>query len=206
MSGWSWDKTKGVDVTPATQGTWDAFVAANPLASQFRNRRWPYYHLFLPLMPTKAKGTHAFRPAMGVVAQGNKSPPRRSPSPDWDQQQLEADFARKRSARHVEPNGDDLDDDNADLEHGMGPPSSSPAPSLGSKCAAAQPVSENHRKEPRLSGGSRALQDIASAATDFKGSWVTFMLVQPKLPLMLWLLQLLRLPTFYSPRSQNNCW
>ncbi|KAJ7732370.1 hypothetical protein DFH07DRAFT_780974 [Mycena maculata] len=170
MSGWAWDETKGVDVTSATQGTWDAFVAANPLASRFRNRGWPYYHLFLPLMPTKAKGTHAFRPAMGVVAQGGESPPRRSPSPDWDQQQLEADFARKRSAGHVEPNSDDLDNDDTDLEHGMGPPpSSSPAPSLSSKRAAAQPVSANHRKKPRLSGSSRALQDIASAATDFNG-------------------------------------
>ncbi|KAJ7453432.1 hypothetical protein FB451DRAFT_1004098, partial [Mycena latifolia] len=30
ISGWSWNDTTGVDVTPATQGTWDVYVAKFP--------------------------------------------------------------------------------------------------------------------------------------------------------------------------------
>ncbi|KAJ7118071.1 hypothetical protein C8R44DRAFT_559476, partial [Mycena epipterygia] len=40
MSGWSWDSKKGVDVSPATQGTWDAYVAKVPEAARFKNAGW----------------------------------------------------------------------------------------------------------------------------------------------------------------------
>ncbi|KAJ7081524.1 hypothetical protein C8R44DRAFT_563145, partial [Mycena epipterygia] len=58
VSGWSWDDERGVDVSPATQGTWDAFVAAHPAAAQFRNAGWPFFNLMETLMPSAAKGTH----------------------------------------------------------------------------------------------------------------------------------------------------
>ncbi|KAJ6540461.1 hypothetical protein B0H19DRAFT_1077872 [Mycena capillaripes] len=47
----------------------------------------------LSLVPEKAKGTHAFR---GTAASSRKE---KSPSPDWDEEQLEKDFAAANDDR-----------------------------------------------------------------------------------------------------------
>ncbi|KAJ7047967.1 hypothetical protein C8F04DRAFT_914258, partial [Mycena alexandri] len=56
ISGWHWDPKKGVNVTEAMEGSWDAWVAKNKQASRFRNKGWPHYDRLALLMPEKAKG------------------------------------------------------------------------------------------------------------------------------------------------------
>ncbi|KAJ7081523.1 hypothetical protein C8R44DRAFT_895043 [Mycena epipterygia] len=49
-AGWSWNDTQGVNVSPATQGAWDTFVAVHPAAAEFRNIGWPFFDLMAPLI------------------------------------------------------------------------------------------------------------------------------------------------------------
>lgn len=111
VSGWSWDDERGVDVSPATQGTWDAFVAAHPTAAQFRNRGWPFFDLMEALMPSAAKGTHVFRPG-AASNRTDSSPSRKSPSPDWDESQMARDdFGDDAGGSGSNPGGQNDDED-----------------------------------------------------------------------------------------------
>lgn len=91
MSGWTWDPKKGVDVSPATQGTWDAWVAKNPAAKRFRSKGWPHYDRLQLLMPEKAKGSNIFRASTGTGSSGKE----RASSPDWDEDAMNRDFANR---------------------------------------------------------------------------------------------------------------
>lgn len=75
-----------MSVTPATQGTWDAWVAKNKQAARFENKGWPFYDLMAPLMPQKAKGSNVFR------AGAASSEREKSQSPNWDYSQMDRDF------------------------------------------------------------------------------------------------------------------
>lgn len=103
VSGWNWDPKKGVNVTPATRGTWDDWVRKNKGAGRFRNKGWPHYERLLLLMPEKAKGGNVFR-AGTVSAEREKSP-----SPDWDYGALDRDFGDSGDGGEGEKNtgGDD---------------------------------------------------------------------------------------------------
>jgi hypothetical protein len=91
VSGWTWTNELGVNVTPAMEGTWEAFVARNPMAAQFRNKGWPYFDLMASIMPDTAKGTHVFRPGNAAPPPANEALARTS-SPDWDEDEMERDF------------------------------------------------------------------------------------------------------------------
>ncbi|KAJ7931982.1 hypothetical protein B0H13DRAFT_1485777, partial [Mycena leptocephala] len=56
VSGFSWSDEHGANISAASQGAWDAWVAVNPKAARFRSKGWPFYDLLAPLMPSKAKG------------------------------------------------------------------------------------------------------------------------------------------------------
>ncbi|KAJ7171315.1 hypothetical protein C8R46DRAFT_993490 [Mycena filopes] len=101
ISGWKWDPKKGVDVTPATKGTWDAWVAKNPAAARFRNKGWPHYDRLALLMPEKAKGGNVFRASQYVPERS------KSLSPDWDYDALDKDCAP--------PDDDDEDPGRGDI-------------------------------------------------------------------------------------------
>ncbi|KAJ7801359.1 hypothetical protein B0H14DRAFT_3489684 [Mycena olivaceomarginata] len=96
MSGWSWNDEKGVDTSPATQGTWDTFVARNPDVSQFMHTGWPHYDAMYSFMPVMAKGNNVFQPTMvadplaGMEQAAQAS--RKSPSPDWDVDAMQKEF------------------------------------------------------------------------------------------------------------------
>ncbi|KAJ7675171.1 hypothetical protein B0H14DRAFT_2656617 [Mycena olivaceomarginata] len=81
---------QGADIDITTKDTWDNWVAKNPDGKRFRNKGWVHYNSLLPLMPEKAKGSHAFR---GTTASMTPALPRSS-SPDWDSEQLKRDFGR----------------------------------------------------------------------------------------------------------------
>ncbi|KAJ7718237.1 hypothetical protein B0H16DRAFT_1425954 [Mycena metata] len=183
VSGWTWSDKKGVNVTPASQGSWDAWVAVNKDAKRFRNKGWPFYDLLLPLMPQKAKGTNVFRP-------GEQQEPG---SPPWDMSQMEDVFAQNNdgtsgasegtSGRDEDEgngdgdggdgdgDGDDDDDDDRD-KHGDNDgdngededKSSSPAPA--SRRMPAQPT-PMYRKKARLSAGAQGLIDLNQTAMEF---------------------------------------
>ncbi|KAJ6546381.1 hypothetical protein B0H10DRAFT_2447572 [Mycena sp. CBHHK59/15] len=189
ISGWSWSDTKGVDVTPASKGTWDAYVLKHPEVARFRNEGWPYYDLMAPLMPSKAKGSHVFRAAAAPTA-----PTARSLSPDWDEDQLAHNFGGGDNSDAGDADrvtgdtggaaGDtgDMDDDAGggapdagDADDDENPDSSSPAPSVrNGKRTAAQPA-PMYRKKPKLSGGARALEMLATSAVDFNDMFANFL-------------------------------
>ncbi|KAJ7889116.1 hypothetical protein B0H14DRAFT_2561964 [Mycena olivaceomarginata] len=43
VSGFSWSDEPGANISAASQGAWDAWVAVNPKAARFRNKGWPFY-------------------------------------------------------------------------------------------------------------------------------------------------------------------
>ncbi|KAJ7098907.1 hypothetical protein C8R44DRAFT_888751 [Mycena epipterygia] len=190
MSGWSWDSKKGVDVSPATQGTWDAYIAKVPDAARFKNKGWPYSDLFLPLLPVTAKGNHVFRPALASESQDrpaiasdgqeDSQDGYNAPSPEWDLDDFDKDLGGGHSANGGEggsgageggSRGHDGDEDE-DEEDTLAVSSSSPF--IGGKRRAAQP-SGRQPKKTRLSAGGQALQDLATAATDFNGLMGNFL-------------------------------
>ncbi|KAJ6523021.1 hypothetical protein B0H19DRAFT_1345646 [Mycena capillaripes] len=75
VSGWKWHPERGADIDPTTQDTWEAWVKNNPDGKRFRNKGWVHYKDLLPLMPEKAKGTHAFRGTAPASENGRSSSP-----------------------------------------------------------------------------------------------------------------------------------
>ncbi|KAJ7255945.1 hypothetical protein C8J57DRAFT_1473077 [Mycena rebaudengoi] len=161
VSGWSWSDTKGVNVTPASQGTWEAYVKKYPAAERFQDKGWPYYDLIAQLVPSKAKGANAFRAATAAPA----IPAVRAPSPDWNEDEMDRDCGGNTGdAGSV---GGDAAANNDDDDK-----SSSPAPSgVGRRAAQSTPT---YHKKSKLSGGARALEMIASSAMDFNDMMGTY--------------------------------
>ncbi|KAF8214656.1 hypothetical protein K438DRAFT_2008884 [Mycena galopus ATCC 62051] len=171
LSGFSWSDEHGANISAASQGTWDAWVAVNPKAARFRNKGWPFYDLLAPLMPSKAKGGNVFRAGAPAAAA------ERSSSPDWDLGALEQESGEKDDGAGDSTSGDDADGpdvggtaddepgahiDKDDNETG----SSSPVPSVrGQKCPAIQ--SSTYRKKPRVSASAQGLVDLTRTAAEF---------------------------------------
>ncbi|KAJ7917928.1 hypothetical protein B0H13DRAFT_2439608 [Mycena leptocephala] len=159
VSGWTWSDKEGVSVTPATQGTWDAWVAKNKQAARFENKGWPFYDLMAPLMPQKAKGSNVFR------AGAASSEREKSQSPNWDYSQMDRDFGegegdgdggmmvRKQVAVVL----------GVTLEMMTTILSSSPMPSNTQRRVPAAP----YRKKPRMSAGAQGLFDLNATAGEF---------------------------------------
>ncbi|KAF8209966.1 hypothetical protein K438DRAFT_1571813, partial [Mycena galopus ATCC 62051] len=101
ISGFSWSDGHGANISAASQGTWDAWVAVNPKAPCFRNKGWPFYDLLAPLMPSKAKGGNVFRAGTPAAAAEG------SPSPDWDLGALEPESGEKDDGAGDSTSGDD---------------------------------------------------------------------------------------------------
>ncbi|KAK7034105.1 hypothetical protein R3P38DRAFT_3496352 [Favolaschia claudopus] len=179
ISGWTWSDKHGVTVTPATQGTWDAFAAKNEKAKRFKNKGWPFYDKMIPLMPEKATGSNVFRVGQ-TSTDANASG--RSSSPDWDMSMFEG-------AGNGEPGGagdddgdsegdggdlgagedgdSDVNEDVNDRSSSTPAPSSSslPAPTTG-KRAPARPTA-TQPKRVRVGAGTQALMDLNTTATEF---------------------------------------
>ena len=43
---WEWDNKKGANITLASKGAWEEYVAAYPKAAPFRNSGWPHLTVF----------------------------------------------------------------------------------------------------------------------------------------------------------------
>ncbi|KAJ7868027.1 hypothetical protein B0H14DRAFT_2572520 [Mycena olivaceomarginata] len=155
---------------PPMQGTWEAFVARNPTAAQFRNQGWPYFDLMASIMPTIAKGTHVFRPAL---QSGGASPPR-APSPEWDFSALERDSASKDS-EDGDGNGMGEDDEDEDATPSSSSSVQTPAPA-GRKRVAAQSDTTYSRstKKARTTVAAQALSDLAASAGDLNTIMASF--------------------------------
>ncbi|KAJ7321924.1 hypothetical protein DFH08DRAFT_969817 [Mycena albidolilacea] len=168
-----WIFLMGADIDIITKDTWDDWVAKNPEGKRFRNRGWVHYDSLLPLMPEKAKGSHAFH---GTAASMTPALPRSS-SPDWDPEQLERDFGAagegdgdgaasgEGDAVGDGPAAPDNEDDENDADMAG---SSSPVPTTGRKRVAAQSAGGHHKKS-RLRNGAQGIVDLAAAAEDFNG-------------------------------------
>ncbi|KAK7025817.1 hypothetical protein R3P38DRAFT_3355986 [Favolaschia claudopus] len=183
VSGWTWSDRYGVQVTPATQGTWDAWVAKHKQGKRFRNKGWPHYTDMKPLMPSKAKGSNVFRVA--TAAGPNDSG--RSSSPPWDMSGLEGgeDGAGDDEDMDVDEDDDPPDaggsvDGDADKEPAVpGAVTSSSSAAANTTPVAARtdaPSANGHtparpsvvqKKAPRLSGGAQAITDLNATASKF---------------------------------------
>ncbi|KAF7372334.1 hypothetical protein MVEN_00093600 [Mycena venus] len=131
VSGWKWHPERGADIDPTTKDSWDAWVKNNLDGKRFCNKGWVHYNDLIPLMPEKAKGSHAFR---GTAALSRKE---KSPSPDWDEEELEKGFAATNNDEGVVGSDGDVghegagrnedeDDDQEDEASGC------PRPTIGS--------------------------------------------------------------------------
>ncbi|KAF8216706.1 hypothetical protein K438DRAFT_2007510 [Mycena galopus ATCC 62051] len=158
ISGWKWSDEKGADIDLTTKDTWDDWVLVHSDGKRFRNKGWAHYDSLVPLMPEKAKGTHAFR-GTAVLTE-----PTRSPSPDWDTEAMDKEFEGAHDGDGGASSEGDTgttvndDDDENDIA------SSLPAPANPRKRVAAQPAAQ---KKSCLSSGTQAIQELASAASDF---------------------------------------
>ncbi|KAF8060959.1 hypothetical protein FPV67DRAFT_1631942 [Lyophyllum atratum] len=167
-SGWSWDDEEGASITPEKKGTWDDFKAKHPDAAPFRNKGWPYLASFDSLIPSKAKGNHAFRASQG-------------PRPVLDQQSQDLDGddigAPDEAWQAFEVEEDDGgaradDEDEEDIPESAPEPSPrsvpmTPAPSSSRKRTAAAPTSASAAKTPRLSAGAQGIADIGRSMGRF---------------------------------------
>ncbi|KAJ7892701.1 hypothetical protein B0H13DRAFT_1886588 [Mycena leptocephala] len=171
VSGFSWSDEHGANISAASQGAWDAWVAVNPKAARFRNKGWPFYDLLAPLMPSKAKGGNVFR----AGARAPAPPAERSSSPEWDLRELEQESREKDDGARDGTSSDDADAVDvgttadglgADIEDDNETGSSSPAPSVrAQKRPAAQ--STVYRKKPRVTAGAQGLVDLDRTAAEF---------------------------------------
>ncbi|KAJ7759770.1 hypothetical protein DFH07DRAFT_772102 [Mycena maculata] len=190
-SGYHWDDKTGVTVDDTMLGSWQEYIKAFPGAARFKNAGWQYYDLMVPLMPSKAKGSHVFRAGIASQAGANaEGAAPRSSSPAWDADEMKREFGGGDKddidLDEVDKDGmggtggspgDDEEEENEDVRpdflvfrvektsnrvQSSSPIRSMPAP----KCVAAQPAA-SYRKKPRMSNGAAALPDLAGSAEDF---------------------------------------
>ncbi|KAJ8694087.1 hypothetical protein PTI98_009020 [Pleurotus ostreatus] len=122
-SGWSWDNRNGANITHEKTGIWEAYVTRYPKAAPFRNEGWVYLEAFDALVPSTAKGQHAYRTSKGTANPAatllsTESGPGeceqvREPSPEWDICKDSAADAENHSGRSTPSITEPLQDSEA---------------------------------------------------------------------------------------------
>ncbi|KAJ7749798.1 hypothetical protein DFH07DRAFT_775298 [Mycena maculata] len=158
-SGYHWDDEMGVTVDDAMLGSWQEYVKAFPGATRFKNAGWQYYDLMVPLMPSKAKGSHVFRAGIASQAGANaEGAAPRSSSPAWDADGMEREFGGGDK--------DDIDLDEVDKD-GTGGTGGSPGDDEEEENEDLPSQPPPTAKKPRMLNSAAALLDLAGSAEDF---------------------------------------
>ncbi|KAJ7461180.1 hypothetical protein FB451DRAFT_1562992 [Mycena latifolia] len=174
QSGFHWDNDTGASIDVASASAWGAYIKRAPEAKPFRNSGWGHLSRMEQLMPATAKGTHVFRP--GAVEDGGDALGGANGGDDSQEEVDDEDHAaipgarRRREARSSSPPwvlgpDDALPSGDNDSERESSPAPETPFPSKRKRPATATP--HYQKKQPRLSGGARALENIATSAADF---------------------------------------
>ncbi|KAJ7602733.1 hypothetical protein FB45DRAFT_1046615 [Roridomyces roridus] len=178
-SGWAWDDRRGACIGPGQEGTWAAWVAANPKAAPFRNAGWSHLNNFRKLLPTSTpRGRNVFRAALPDEAPPNDDTPQPTQLEDEDEDQdydgwagsMDWDPARLERLLPIVDTQEGKDDEEeedgeSDKENNATPVLQTPAPSR--KRRAATPSTGTATKKGRTSTGAAALHDIVGQMGDF---------------------------------------
>lgn len=92
QSGWTWTDTRGADITPELESAWATFIKIYKDAKPFKNRGWVHLEKMTEIMPVTLRGTYVFRPSQGITGMGTAVQSPRSPSPDWDIENPDAEL------------------------------------------------------------------------------------------------------------------
>ncbi|KAJ6448294.1 hypothetical protein C8R45DRAFT_1115377 [Mycena sanguinolenta] len=132
-SGFTYSDEKGADIDDASASAWDTYIVQHPDAKKFRNKGWPYMNQMEKLVPSKAKGTHVFRPGAAAdpidsrmntpaPADGASDQPHdgAAHSPAWDhfheeEEEEEGNGAEKEKEKELEKEAESSDYDRSSV-------------------------------------------------------------------------------------------
>ncbi|KAJ7251089.1 hypothetical protein C8J57DRAFT_1723351 [Mycena rebaudengoi] len=167
QSGFHWSNDTGASIDVASSPAWEAYLKRAPNAKQFRNKGWRHLSHLEQLMPAIAKGANVFRAGQAAADRSQEDSDDGEGDEDDDNEEEERGEAPAAAPRRSSPLWDIehehaplLRDDN-DLDV-----TATPAPrDQRKRSASSTPYLQ--RKQPRLSGGARALEQLAHTASDF---------------------------------------
>ncbi|KAJ6499791.1 hypothetical protein DFH09DRAFT_1336428 [Mycena vulgaris] len=173
QSGFHWDNVTGASIDVASSPAWDTYIKRAPDAKPFRNRGWRYLSQMEQMMPRVAKGTNVFRASQAVVqASGGDDSQEEDDIEETSPPRRVAEDTAPRRRRAPSLTVWDIETDGAPLPSGDDDESvrgSTPAPAtpMSTRKRPATPTPHRQKKQPRLSGGARALENLANSAVDF---------------------------------------